>query len=129
MEAREIEAGTQILIGAPARPMPNAQAAAIAAMLARVPGVVEAHLPQVYAPGAMSEPAQVLFVVLGPGADTDATLGAIHCDLARLLTADSRLDIFPVASDSGILKDVRAVGCRILGDPHGAKPWWRFWDR
>jgi hypothetical protein len=127
MEAREIEAGTQILIGAPARPMPSAQSAAIAALLAKVPGVVEAHLPQVYAPGAMSEPAQVLVVVLRPGADADATLDAINCDLARLLTEDSRLDIFPVAGDSGILKDVRAVGCRILGDTRDAKPWWKFW--
>jgi hypothetical protein len=127
MEAREIEAGTQILIGAPARPMPSAQSAAIAGMLAKVPGVVEAHLPQVYAPGAMTEPAQVLVVVLSPGADADATLDAINCDLARLLTEDSHLDIFPVANDSGILKDVRAVGCRILGEPRGAKPWWKFW--
>ena len=127
MEAREIEAGTQILIGAPARPMPSAQSAAIAAMLAKVPGVVEAHLPQVYAPGAMTEPAQVLVVVLRPGADADATLEAINCDLARLLTEDSRLDIFPVSSDSGILKDVRAVGCRILGEARDAKPWWKFW--
>jgi hypothetical protein len=127
MEAREIGAGTQILIGAPARPMPSAQTAAIAAMLAKVPGVVEAHLPQVYAPGAMSEPAQVLVVVLRPGADMDATLEAINCDLARLLTEDSRLDIFPVASDSGMLKDVRAVGCQILGAAHQAKPWWKFW--
>ena len=127
MEAREIEAGTQILIGAPARPMPSAQSAAIADMLAKVPGVVEAHLPQVYAPGAMTEPAQVLVVVLRPGADADATLHAINCDLARLLTEDTRLDIFPVAGDSGMLRDVRAVGCRILGEAHGAKPWWKFW--
>jgi hypothetical protein len=127
MEAREIEAGTQILIGAPARPMPSAQSAAIAAVLAGVPGVVEAHLPQVYAPGAMNEPAQVLVVVLSRDADADATLHAINCDLARLLTEDSRLDIFPVTGDSGILRDVRAVGCRILGDARDAKPWWKFW--
>jgi hypothetical protein len=127
MESRELEAGTQILIGAPARPMPSAQSAAIAGMLAKVPGVVEAHLPQVYAPGAMNEPAQVLVVVLRPGVDTEATLHAINCDLARLLTEDSHLDIFPVASDSGILKDVRAVGCRILGEARDFKPWWKFW--
>lgn len=127
MESRELEAGTQILIGAPARAMPSAQSAAIADMLAKVPGVVEAHLPQVYAPGAMSEPAQVLVVVLRPGIDMEATLHAINCDLARLLTEDSHLDIFPVASDSGILKDVRAVGCRILGEAQDAKPWWKFW--
>jgi hypothetical protein len=127
MEAREIEAGTQILIGAPARPMPSAQSAAIAGMLAKIEGVVEAHLPQVYAPGAMSEPAQVLVVVLRPGADTEATLHKINCDLARLLTEDSRLDIFPVAGDGGMLKDVRAVGCQILGRQRGANPWWKFW--
>ena len=127
MEAREIEAGTQVLIGAPAHPMPSAQSAAIAAMLAKVPDVVEAHLPQIYAPGAMAEPAQVLVVVLRPGADAVTTIDAINCDLARLLTEDTRLDIFPVAGDSGMLRDVRAVGCRILGAARGAKPWWKFW--
>ena len=127
MEAREIEAGTRVLIGAPARPMPRAQSAAIAGLLKQVPGVVEAHLPQVYAPGAMDEPSQVLVVVLRPGADADATLHAINCDLARLLTEDSHLDILPVAGDSGLLKGVRAVGCQILGEPRGAKPWWKFW--
>jgi hypothetical protein len=129
MEAREIEAGTQVLIGAPARPMPRAQSAAIADALARVPGVVEAHLPQIFAPGAMTEPAQVLVVVLSRGANVEATMHAITCDLARLLTEDSRLDVFPLASDSGMLKGVRDAGCQILGARRSARPWWKFWAK
>jgi hypothetical protein len=129
MEARDIEAGTQILIGAPAQPMARAQSAAIAGVLAKVPGVVEAHLPQIFAPGAMTEPAQVLVVVLKRGADVEATMHAITCDLAQLLTEDSRLDLFPLASDSGMLASVRGVGCQILGAKASAKPWWKFWGK
>lgn len=128
MESREIEAGTRILIGAPASPMPRAQSAAIADVLAKVAGVVEAHLPQVFAPGAMREPAQVLVVVTSPETDAEALMHDITCRLAQLLTEDSRLDVFPVASDSGILRDVRAANCQILGaTPHRSKSRWNCW--
>ena len=127
MEAREIEAGTQVLIGAPAQPMPRAQQAAIADALSRVGGVVEAHLPQLYAPGAMDEPAQVLVVVLDAGVNVEETVHAITCGIAPLLTEDSHLDIFPLTEGSPMLEGVRAAGCQLLGATQGARPWWKFW--
>jgi hypothetical protein len=129
MEAREIGAGTQVMIGAPARPMPRAQQAAIAGALAKVEGIVEAHLPEIYVPGAMDEAAQVLVVVLDARASVEETMHAITCSLAQLLTEDSRLDIFPLTSDSGMLTGVRAAGCQILGATRDAKSWWKFWER
>ena len=128
MEAREIEAGTQVLIAAPANPMPAAQSAAIADALSRVAGVEEAHLPYCFIPGLMDEPAQVLVVVTG-GRGAEEVLHDVNCALARLLTEDTRLDIIPLNRESGMLKSVRAVGCQILGARRGARPWWKFWGR
>lgn len=127
MEAQTIKAGTQILIGAPAEPMPRAQSAAVADMLAAL-GVEEAHLPQIYVPGAMEHAAQALVVLVKPGADVDALMHEVGCRLAQLLPEGERLDVWPLAEDSGALSDVRATGCRILGPPPRARrPWWRFW--
>jgi hypothetical protein len=127
METREIEAGTQILIAAPAHPMAAAQAAAIADMLAKVAGITEAHLPYCFVPGAMTEPAQVLVIVIEHGRNMEEVLHAVNCQLAQLLTEDSHLDIFPLTKESGMLKSVRAVGCQILGAQAQVKPWWKFW--
>jgi SseB protein C-terminal domain len=127
MEAQKIEAGTEILIGAPAERMPQAQSAAIAGMLARVGGVREAHLPQCFVPGAMEEPGQVLVLALERGADAEALMNEIGCQLAQMLPEGQRLDVWPVPADSGLLRDVRAAGCQILGPAARAKPWWRFW--
>ncbi|MCA1817508.1 MAG: hypothetical protein LC746_14160 [Acidobacteria bacterium] len=127
MEAREIEAGTQVLIAAPANPMPAAQSAAIADALSRVAGVEEAHLPYCFIPGVMDEPAQVLVVVTSGGRGTEEILHDVNCALARLLTEDTRLDIIPLTGGSGMLKSVRAVGCQILGARRGARPWWKVW--
>jgi hypothetical protein len=127
MEAQTIKAGTEILIGAPAEPMPQAQSAAVADMLSGL-GFEEAHLPQIFVPGAMEGAAQVLVVLIKPNADVDALMHEVGCRLAQLLPEGQRLDVWPLAEDSGALRDVRAAGCRILGPPPRApKPWWRFW--
>ena len=127
MEAQTIKAGTQVLIGAPAERMPQAQSAAVADMLAGL-GFEEAHLPQIYAPGAMERAAQVLVVLIGPGADVDALMREVGCRLAQLLPEGERLDVWPLTEEGGALRDVRAAGCQILGPPPQArKPWWRFW--
>jgi hypothetical protein len=127
MEEQTIEAGTQILIGAPAAPMPSAQSAAIADLLSKTGGVLEAHLPQVFVPGAMREAAQVLVLVLRRGTDADGLMRELGCHLGQMLPEGQRLDVWPVAEGSPVLRDVRAVGCRILGAPPRGGPWWKFW--
>ena len=128
MEEQTLEAGTQVLIGAPAEPMPRAQSAAVADMLAGL-GFEEAHLPQIFAPGAMESARQVLVVLLKPDADVDALMHEVGCRLAQLLPEGERLDVWPLAEDSGALGDVRAAGCQILGAEARATPWWKFWGR
>ena len=127
MEEQTIEAGTQILIGAPAEPMPRAQTAAMADMLSQIGGVREAHLPQCFMPGAMSEPAQVLVLVLRRGTDVETLMHEVGCQLGQMLPEGQRLDVWPVPEGSPVLRDVRAAGCSILGARAGARPWWRFW--
>ncbi|HLL76772.1 MAG TPA: hypothetical protein VK421_16070 [Pyrinomonadaceae bacterium] len=127
MEAQTIKAGTQILIGAPVERMPQAQSAALADMLASL-GFAEAHLPQIFVPGAMESAAQVLVVRIEPGADVDALMHEVGCRLSQLLPEGVRLDVWPLTEESGALSDVRAAGCQILGPPPRARrPWWRFW--
>src|SRR5918999_1171178 len=107
MEAQTLKAGTQVLIAAPADPMPRAQSAAVADMLAGL-GFEEAHLPYCFVPGAMERAAELLVVVVKPGADVDALMHEIGCRLAQLLPEGERLDVWPLAEDSGALRDVRA---------------------
>jgi len=127
MEAQNIPAGTEILIAAPAKPMAQAQSAAIADMLARIPGVAEAHLPQLFITGVTNAPAQILALVLTPGADVQKVMGEIGCHLGAMLPEDERLDVWPLDPSNPILKSVRAVNCRILGNAVSAKSWWQFW--
>ncbi|MGH9945035.1 MAG: hypothetical protein ACRD9R_22015 [Pyrinomonadaceae bacterium] len=128
MESHDVPTGTHIMIGAAARGMPQAQAAAIADMLSRVGGVTEAHLPQCFVPGVMDAPAQVLTLVLAPGADADAVMREVGCQLGLMLPEDQRLDVWPIEGTNPLLEKVRIVGCRILGSPAvPAKPWWRLW--
>lgn len=127
MESHNIPAGTEILIGAPSRRMPQAQSAAIADMLARIPGVVEAHLPQCFIPGVMQEPSMILALVLAPGVDAEKVMGEVGCHLGAMLPEDERLDVWPLTGTNPILKDVRAVDCRILGAEQPAKAWWKIW--
>ena len=126
METQTIEAGTQVLIGAPAVPMPRAQSAAVADMLSRL-GVAEAHLPQCFVPGLMERAAQVLVLVVREGADVEALMHEVGCRLAQMLPEGERLDVWPMTEATGALRDVRAAGCRILGTEPRRRPWWRFW--
>ena len=127
MEEQTIKAGTQILIGAPAEPMPRAQSAAVADMLSKIDSVTEAHLPQCFMPGAMSEPAQVLVLVHKRGVDVETLMHEVGCQLGQMLPEGQRLDVWPVPEGSAVLRDVRAAGCSILAARAAAKPWWRFW--
>ena len=64
MKTLDIPKGTQVLIGAPAKPMDQTQSAAIGEMLHSLPGVREAYLPHCFVPGVVESPAQILVLVL-----------------------------------------------------------------
>ena len=67
MSERDLPAGTQMFFGVPAKPMPEIMADAIGQVVAQVPGIREAYLPQCFMQGD-AEARQVLVVgVEDPG--------------------------------------------------------------
>jgi len=127
-----IPAGSRVLVGAPAKPMSVDVSGAIARLIASLPAVAEAHLPQLYIRGQIDPPAQVLVVVAAPGADEGALLRQIGAEMAGILPSGMHIDAFPLPQDSPLLPGVRRAGCQIAGpDPSPSsadhRPWWRFW--
>ena len=94
MSERLIKKGTRVLWGKPARPMPSVNVVAIGQAVARVPGIVEAYLPQCYIDGDKAA-AQVLVI----GVESKAAIPTIMEDLLsklRLVLGPGKfLDVFP----------------------------------
>ena len=121
--------GTKWFIGAPANPIPPAQVEAIVSLLRRVGGIREAHLPQCYAEGVTPEAAQVLFLVLEPSTDVQATMHAIGQGLASgILPTGKFLDMMPLSESDAMLTPVREANMQILGQP-SAPPKKSFFQR
>ena len=129
MQPFKVPAGTRLLIGSPAKPMPSKVSRGIAEVLKGIRGVREGHLPQLYAAGITTAPAQVLAVVLDQAAQTDAILREIDERLSVVLPEGRYLDIWPLVRTNPILPSIRAAGCQIfpLMADEQAKPWWRPW--
>ena len=131
MQPFTVPAGTQLILGAPANPMPDDIIAAIAEIVSSVDGLLEAHLPQYFAPDAMEAPAQVLVLVLAPGADPRSVVEAVGRGVGSVLPEGMPLDIWPLSTRSALLKDVRRANCSIGtgagGGTPAAKPWWKLW--
>lgn len=123
MEQRQISGGTKWYFGAPANPMPPERAAAIAALVARVPGIVEAHVPQCFVEGD-SAARQVLAIVVTSKAEIPRIAGELGAGLKAIVPAGQFLDILPFPA-SAVMPGVREARCQIF--PVSAKPWWRVW--
>jgi hypothetical protein len=109
-----VPAKSTVLLGAPARPMPTDRSDRIARMVASIDGIKEAHLPQCFVIGVMKGPAQVLVVVIEPGADHSAILNALDEGLTQILPAGEQIDVWPVSPDSSRLTNVRAARCTLF---------------
>ena len=127
-----VPAGTRVFLGAPAKPMPAANATEIGALADSIEGVAEAHLPQCFVPGIMASPAQVLVLVVEPGVDSDRVLNRVSQGLEAILSEAEYIDVWPMSLQSTLLADVRRANCHIgkgrSSAPMAAKPWWKFWS-
>ena len=115
-----------MLLGAPSAPMPRERSDALARLASSTGGILEAHLPQVFAMGVMQAPAQVLVVCIDPSVDQEQVLGAVGDGLSKILPPDFHLDVWPLSPSSELLADVRAVGC-MIAESSRKRPWWRWW--
>ena len=135
MRQVEISSGSQVMIGAPAEPMPTKISAAIAERVATIDGIDEAHLPQCFVASTMEQPAQVLVLSLASRADIEAVMQQVGEQLYGILPAGGQLDIWPLQPPHPLLDEVRNAGCRIhppggtasAAGTGGGKPWWKFW--
>jgi hypothetical protein len=129
MKPLTISAGSAILLGRPAKPMPQGLSDAIGAMVRGISGVREAYLPQCFVKSVVEPPAQVLVVVLDDAADCQRVLDAIGQGLTRVLPQGQHLDVWPMTSSNGFLSTVRGTRTHIhCTPPPEPKPWWRFWS-
>lgn len=123
MSERTIQRGTKMFFGAPANPMPEVLADALGQVVAQVPGICEAYIPQTFIEGD-TEARQVLVV----GVEKKETIPEIMKELMGkmklLLAPGVFMDILPYAS-TDLPPGARIETCRIFGSPK--KPWWKVW--
>ena len=114
MEPLSIVAGTKVLLGTPATPMAKYISDAIGETVSRVPGIVEAHIPQCFVAGIMETPAQVLVVVVDTKDSIGVALEVVSRRLAKILPTGMHLDVWPMDKNHPSLRAVRKTHCRIF---------------
>jgi hypothetical protein len=123
-----LPSGTTLLIGPPTGEQLGPEArATLARVLGEVPGVREAHVPQIAAAGSGSPPRQVLFVVLDDGTRAERAVQALEPRLKDVIPSGFFLDVLPLTPAHELLPAVRNAGSRIYVAPERPRPWWRFW--
>jgi hypothetical protein len=111
--------------GAPAKPMPDVTIAAITRVVQRVPGILEAHLPQCFIEGE-KEARQVLIVGVKSSDEIPRVGEALMRKLESTLSPGELefIDVIPYELDS-MPAGVRKADCQIFGGE--TKPWWKIW--
>lgn len=115
-------AGTKVLIGAPANPLPAAITSGITQLTGAVDGILEAHLPHCFAEGVMEAAAQVLIVVVGNQAATESIAAQLSDGLASIIPAGDYLDVKYMTPDDPLLAAVRSAGCQL---PSAMDDYWK----
>jgi uncharacterized protein YqcC (DUF446 family) len=108
-----IPPGAQVMIGAPAQPMPDSTMEALKNLVGGIPEITEAHLPQLIAPAVMQAPGQVLVTVMESQEAADRALAALDAGITKILGEDGHLDVLALAPSSPLLGSVRNIGLRI----------------
>ncbi len=123
MSERTLKTGIKMFFGAPAKPMPDVMADAISQVVAQVPGIVEAHLPQCFIEGD-KEARQVLVIGVQSRAEIPQIARQLMGKLQLVFPPGQFIDILPFESGS-LPSGVRQADCQIfVGEK---KPWWKVW--
>lgn len=120
---RTLGAGTKLHFGAPANPMPEVLADGISQVVAQVPGILEAHLPQCFIEGD-TEARQVLVLGVTRRDEIPAIMNVLMGKLELLFGSGQFIDILPFERRA-IPYGVREAGCQIFGTTK--KSWWKLW--
>jgi hypothetical protein len=125
MNERELEPGTQLFFAAPAQPMPGIMEDAIAQVIAQVPGIFEAHLPECLIEGEL-DARQVLVIAVRRRREIPQIADILMGKLRLVLAVGQVLDILPFQVDE-LPPGVKEANCQIFAAK--TKPWWNFWKR
>jgi hypothetical protein len=109
-----IRAGESVYLGKPAVPMNPSLVESLSQVVMPIASVIEAHVPQCYAPTIMKGAAQVLVVVFADGPDNySETEALIKRSIAGLCPPKSHLNIWFIRPGHSMLEAVRKTNCRI----------------
>ena len=109
--------------GAPANPMPEIMSDAIRQVVAQVPGIQEAHLPQCFIAGEEAA-RQVLVVGVYTKSEIPKIAQELMGKLQLVFPPGQFIDILPYASES-LPSEIRQAGCQIFAGEK--KAWWKIW--
>lgn len=123
MSERVLNKGTKIRFGAPANPMPDVMVDAISQVVAQVPGILEAHLPQCFIEGD-KEARQVLIVGVNKRSNIPVIMPTLMGKLQLVFAPGQFIDVMPFEYGA-IPHGVRQAACQIFGTTK--KPWWKLW--
>jgi hypothetical protein len=123
MSERTIKTGTSMFFGRPAKPMPEVMTDAITQVVAQVPGIIEAHLPQCLVEGD-AEARQVLVVGVQKQGEIPQIAEALMGKLQLVFAPGQFIDILPFES-AAVPNGVREAACQIFTAEK--KPWWKIW--
>ncbi len=123
MSERILKQGMAMYFGAPARPMPEIMSDAISQVVAQVPGIVEAHLPQCFIEGD-KEARQVLVVGVQKSGEIPKIAEALMAKLQLVFAPGQFIDILPFEADA-VPDGVRQADRQIFAAQK--KAWWKMW--
>lgn len=111
-----------LVFAAPKKPLAPALSDTIGRLVAQVPGIREAYVPQYR--GASGELRQALVIGVGRTEEIPGIVADLTTRMQRGLPPGAWFDILPFTVDE-IPAAAKAERCHIFGD--SANPWWRFW--
>ena len=106
-------AGTRLLVGAPAKPMPTDREDKLRSIVHTFPQALFAYVPQIYMRGKIDPPAQVVYLVLRDEArpDLNQIMRSVVSLINVALPAGDFIDVLPVFTNDRLLPAVITSGC------------------
>jgi len=125
---RQLGGGTTLFFGVPANPMHDVMADAIGQVVAQVPGIVEAYLPQCYVQGE-EEARQVLVLGVQSKDQIPQIMQNLMGKMELVMPSNQFIDILPFATRD-LPPEARIAECQIFKiaiQKQEQKPWWKLW--
>lgn len=112
-----------MFFGVPANPMPEIMRDAVGQVVAQVPGIGEAYLPQCFIQGD-TEARQVLVVGVENAQKIPRIMDELMSKMKLVLPANQFIDIIPFPV-STMPAGARIAKCKIYEAK--TRPWWKVW--